>query len=78
MKKNVATERAKALSIAFPTYSILLRHKKRLESELGKLGKMRSSEPVSQIWTHLNEMKEFLELYEKLDELNKATILGNA
>lgn len=63
------------LAVAFPTYSLLKRHEKKLETILERLGKMRSSEPVTQVWKFLNAITEFIELYENLERENNAAVL---
>jgi hypothetical protein len=70
MKKNVATERAKAIAIAYPTYSVLKKHEKKLTENIDRLGKMKASENVEQLYLHLSRMRDFLKLYEEMEESN--------
>ena len=74
-EEKANTESAKAIGIAYPTYFLLKRHEKKLDTEIEKLGKMKTSEPVSQMWLYLRGLKEFIELYEQLESSNQKRVL---
>jgi hypothetical protein len=63
-------DKAKAVAIAYPTYSILKRHEKKLKENIERLGKMKASEPIDQLYLHLSRMRDFLKLYEEMEENN--------
>jgi hypothetical protein len=63
-------ERAKAIAIAYPTYSVLKRHEKKLAENIDRLGKMKASENVERLCLHLSRMRDFLKLYEEMEENN--------
>ncbi|HOI64715.1 MAG TPA: hypothetical protein PKX57_10850 [Mesotoga sp.] len=74
-EEKAITERAKAVAIVYPTYFVLKRHEKKLDEVIAKLGKLKTSEPVSKMWLYLQELKEFIELYEQLESANQTKIL---
>lgn len=74
-EEKARTETAKAIGIVYPTYFVIKRHEKKIDTEIEKLGKMKTSEPVSQMWLLLRGLKEFIELYEQLESSNQTKIL---
>ncbi|MFA5445819.1 MAG: hypothetical protein WC262_12685 [Bacteroidales bacterium] len=65
----------KAIGLAYPTYSILKRHEKKLEDSIGRISKMRVSGPVSELYCHLKFIRDFLKVYESLEEKSQEKIL---
>jgi len=58
----------KAIGLAYPTYSILKRHEKKLEESIRRISQMRVSGPVSELYCHLKFIRDFLKVYECLEE----------
>ncbi len=65
----------KAIGLAYPTYSILKRHEKKLEDSIERISKMRVSGPVSELYCHLKFIRDFLKVYESLEEESQEKIL---
>jgi len=65
----------KAIGLAYPTYSILKRHEKKLEDSIKRISKMRVSGPVSELYCHLKFIRDFLKVYESLEEESQEKIL---
>ncbi len=65
----------KAIGLAYPTHSILKRHEKKLEDSINRISKMRVSGPVSELYCHLKFIRDFLKVYESLEEKSQEKIL---
>lgn len=65
----------KAIGLAYPTYSILKRHEKKLEDSINRISKMRVSGHVSELYCHLKFIRDFLKVYESLEEESQEKIL---
>ncbi len=61
----------KAIGLAYPTYSILKRHEKKLEDSINRISRVKLSGPVSELYCHLKFIRDFLKVYESLEEKNQ-------
>ncbi len=69
-------EIAKALSIAYKPYSLLSRHKKKIENVVSELAKMPANVYVYGMLSQLRASLHFLEIYEELKKKKSSEEVG--